>query len=481
MIPLAISLDKSAAVPLKEQLADELRDAITSGRLRAGQKLPSLRALAEILDVSKSVVSECYEQLISEGLLTSAAKSGTYVACDLLADGSAAGLAVRAPVFSGSSFGARIEAGRRIVEAESQALSIVSEVEVNEFPLEQWRSLLYRVCMSDNGELLQSTDIRGLLSLREAVAQYLQKWRGIVCDPEEVIVTGGSTQAINLACRLLINEGDTVAFEDPGHSAARRIVTAYGAQLLPVRVDAEGLVMQQLESDTRLQAPKFVYATPGQQLPCGVVLSPGRRQNLLDWSDRTGAYVLEDDCNLGFLFGDEPTPALKSIRPDRVVYVGTFSTSLFPSIRTGYMVVPSRLSNCLIRAKSLLDRPTISILHHVLADFMKQGGFEKYVRKMRTLYEKRFSVASEVLQSLFGEKVSFSPRQSGLYMTLQFSLDTADFDLESLALSARLPLSSTAPFYCGDGRAGEFVFGYSRLPPDEIERRLKHFAALLDE
>src|SRR6516162_4624703 len=346
---LAIHLDKNSQQPLHQQLYHELRHSILNGRLSAGQRIPSTRMLSKSLGVSRATVTLTYEQLISEGYLQTAIGSGTSISTHLPDD------LLQAPSISNT---------RRITESASRfQLSAYGEAlfnftrqddeppllfnfrycrpAVDQFPVDEWRRLLQRHCQRGRSELLDyADDGKGYRPLREAIARYLGRARAVNCTPDRILIVNGSQQALQLAAQVLLNRGDNVIIEDPGYLGARHAFVTQGARLNAVAVDENGMRTDRLPSGTA----KLLYVTPSHQFPTGAILSLPRRLELLAWAERSGALVIEDDYDSEFRYDARPIPSLQGLAPrENVLYVGTFSKVLFPSLRIGYIVVPSTL------------------------------------------------------------------------------------------------------------------------------------------
>ncbi len=407
---LAIALDNNTAIPLHQQLYEELRRAILSGRLLPRQRIPSTRSLAKSLGISRTTVTSCYEQLLSEGYLETIVGSGTYVCAQLPDD-----LLHSTPVESVQKTVSPIQLSKYATRLADMDTSLMSEPDLqisfrygrpafDQFPMQTWRKLLPRHCRENSTWLDYATDALGYKPLREAIARYLSRSRAVQCEPEQVIITNGTQQALYLIMRLSIELGDAIALEDPGYLSARRIFLSQGAKLLPVRVDESGLMVKDLAKYAN-ESIKLVYVTPSHQFPTGAILSLPRRLELLAWAQQNSAMIIEDDYDSEYRYGDRPIPALQGLaQTDSVLYIGTFSKVLFPSLRIGYLVLPPSLISLFARAKWLSDRSLPSLEQQVLADFIEQGHIDRHIRKMRSLYDLRRQALVQALKANFGEK-----------------------------------------------------------------------------
>jgi GntR family transcriptional regulator / MocR family aminotransferase len=394
---LAIVLDSQAAIPLYKKLYEELRQAILDGRLSPGQRVPSTRSLAKSLKVSRITVTQSYEQLIDEGYLQAIAGSGTFVSTQLpdklLHSDSHSSMpkAVR-PSIKLSQYGAEL-AQINIPIAREPDLSIsfrYGQPAFERFPLELWRKLLSRHCRSSEGWLDYATDPLGHKPLREAIATYLSRARAVRCSSEQILIVNGTQQALDLIARLLVDVNDTVAQEEPSYLTTRRhIFLARGAKLLSIPVDESGLIVEQLTKHPADKI-KLVYVTPSHQFPTGAVLSLSRRLELLAWAQQTGATIVEDDYDSEYRYEGQPIPALQGLgNSNTVLYTGSFSKILFPSLRIGYLVLPLQLVPVFARAKWLADRQLPLLEQYVLADFINEGHLDRHIRRIRLYYDER--------------------------------------------------------------------------------------------
>src|SRR5215208_4673656 len=411
-----IALDAESAETLYRQVYRAIRAAILEGRLGPRTRLPSTRGLARDLGVSRSTVVQAYEQLRAEGYVDGRIGSGTRVSAmvpdSLLrlhdargarpappalssgAGGTAGGTAgVAAGAFAGrpSARGEALAAvPRRLLDVRWLAPRAfrggVPAVDV--FPVEIWGRLMARRWRLTPPRLLSYGDPFGHPPLRAAVAEYLNAARGVRCTPEQVLITAGSQQALDLCARTLLDPGDRAWVEDPGYLGARGAIVAAGAQPVPVPVDAEGLDVA--AGRERCPRARLAFVTPSRQLPLGMTMSASRRLALLEWAARAGAWVIEDDYDSEFRYASRPLAALQGLDPHGcVLYVGTFSKVMFPSLRLGYLVVPPRLAEAFAAARHFADYCPPYLEQAVMSDFITEGHFERHIRRMRTIYRER--------------------------------------------------------------------------------------------
>ena len=482
---LAIALDNNTAIPLHQQLYEELRRAILSGRLLPRQRIPSTRSLAKSLGISRTTVTSCYEQLLSEGYLETIVGSGTYVCAQLPDD-----LLHSTPVESVQKTVSPIQLSKYAARLADMDTSLMSEPDLqisfrygrpafDHFPMQTWRKLLSRHCRENSTWLDYATDALGYKPLREAIARYLSRSRAVQCEPEQVIITNGTQQALYLIMRLLIELGDAIALEDPGYLSARRIFLSQGAKLLPIRVDESGLVVKDLAKYAN-ESIKLVYVTPSHQFPTGSILSLPRRLELLAWAQQNSAMIIEDDYDSEYRYGDRPIPALQGLaQTDLVLYIGTFSKVLFPSLRIGYLVLPPSLISLFARAKWLSDRSLPSLEQQVLTDFIEQGHIDRHIRKMRSLYDLRRQALVQALKANFGEKAKILGEKAGLHLMVRLQTHLTDEEIIQRAARVGVGMMSAQPSYLNANCAGEFIFGYSELRQEQIQQGISRVAQVL--
>jgi GntR family transcriptional regulator / MocR family aminotransferase len=500
---LAITIDQRSATPLHKQLYDELRRAILTGRLKPGERVPSTRGLSQSLGVSRATVTQSYEQLLSEGYLRSATGSGTFVGCELPDE-----LLKTKPVEKSRPPAAQQETGRQI-ELSRYGASIADSVPfeppepetlinfrtgrpaLDEFPLQQWRRLTLKHYRAKDGSMLDVKDCslldyadgsQGYEPLREAIAGYLRHARAVKCGADQVVIVNGAQQALDLIAKLLIDRGDPVAIENPGYLGARRVFLAHGAELTPTPVDESGIVVDALTSKSK-GGLKLVYVTPSHQFPTGVTLTLPRRLDLLCWAEKTGAMIVEDDYDSEFRFGSRPIPSLQGLASgDSVIYVGTFSKVLFPSLRVGYLVAAPSLARVLARAKWLADRQTPMIDQRVLADFINEGHLERHLRRMRTLYDRRRQTLVYSLETHFGDRVTILGENAGMSLMIRLRCKLDDEEVTRRARASGVGLVSARLYYLDQERPsnmGEFVLGYAGLSERRIREGARRLAKIL--
>jgi GntR family transcriptional regulator / MocR family aminotransferase len=481
----AITLDSNSAVPLHQQLYKELRYCILTGRLSPGKRIPSTRSLSLSLGVSRATVIQAYDQLFSEGYLETVAGSGTFV-CTQLPDELLCSKPVelnekilRPPAKLNQYAIALSETENvpRFTEGNAPINFRYGRPAFDKFPIQLWRRLLSRYSCSNLTWLDYSTDPLGYKPLREAIARHLSS-RAVKCDSEQVLIVNGTQQALDLIMRLLIEPGDVIALEDPGYLSARLIFQTHGAKLLPISVDESGLHLKEL---INFKEPiPLVYVTPSHQFPTGAILSLSRRLELLAWAQQTGGFIIEDDYDSEYRYGSRPIPALQGLDcSDSVLYIGTFSKVLFPSLRIGYLVLPKNLVSVFARAKWLCDRHLPILEQQVLAEFINEGHLERHIRKMRSLYERRCQVLVKALNFHFGDRATILGEKAGIHLMVKLYTHNSDEEIIQQAAQMGVGMMSAAAHYLKSHPGGEFIFGYGELTEQQLAEGIRRLAEII--
>lgn len=454
--PLILELDPRGA-PLFRQIYEGVRDAIRSGRLRPGSRLPATRTLAEELRVSRSTVVLAFEHLIAEGYVTGRRGTGSFIARRLPDEAIAGRTTVvtmrdtsdeprRAPVSRLAKLVRQQITGSELVRRSPVPFRL-GEPALDAFPLKLWQQLQAKWRRSAPS-LLGYGGALGYRPLREAIASYLGASRGVRAGADQVILTRGSQQAIDLIARLLLDAGDAVWIEDPGYLAARALFECAGACLVPVPVDDEGLdVATGME---RAPDARLAYVAPSHQFPLGVTMSLDRRRALLEWA-RAGRWIVEDDYDGEFRYAGRPLASLQGLDDcGRVLYIGTFSKTMFPAMRLGYVVMPPDLVDVFARARAVFDHLAPSTEQVALTDFIEGEHFARHIRRMRALYlERQEALVSRARGELAG-LLHVQPVDTGMHLVAQL----ADGSLDDIAVSRRAHAAglevSPLSLYCID-------------------------------
>jgi GntR family transcriptional regulator / MocR family aminotransferase len=471
----AFVLDRASSEPLHRQIYDQWRQGILTGRFRCAQRVPSTRDLCLALEVSRSTVTQAYDQLIAEGYLESSRGSGTFV-CRELPDEllrpnhKHVPRTETAPAIRLSRYGAGLNEDFSYPPSPPGFIRLTQwRPDLGLFPLSVWRKLVMRRLRSPTPELFDYSDqSAGYGPLREEIAAYVSRSRAVRCTAEQVIIVNGSAQGIDLCVRLLLERGDEVAIENPGYQGAHRIFAGYGARLQPARIDENGIVIRDLGKKARL-----VYVTPSHQFPTGVAMSLARRLELLEWTRQHNAVLIEDDYDSEFRYSGPPLPSLQGLAAGvAVIYIGTFSKIMFPSLRLGYVIAPASLVSSFRRAKWLADRHTPVPEQAALADFISEGHLERHVRRMRRIYGERRNALVESLQRHFGDRVTIYGDAAGMHVLVRFE----DEGIAEKAAAVKVQLLSSASCYLTSPPRGEYIVGFSSTSERSIREGIRRLA-----
>jgi GntR family transcriptional regulator/MocR family aminotransferase len=464
------------------RLQKAIRQMIVEGAVRERDRLPSTRTLSAELRVARDTLEAAYRQLEAEGFLTRRHGSGTFVAKldrDTL-ETSRPGSRRKAraqpgPQASLSNRGTAIW-GRGGVVDQTTALPFAAAMpDVKPFPLDTWRRLTSRILRGNGQVALMYGDAQGYLPLREEISRYLAAHRGVRCKAEQVIVLNSSQQALSIIASLLLDPGDPVAIEDPGYHGARSVFAAAGVSLHPVPVDGSGLRFQDLlECGKEMRA---VYLTPSHHYPTGVTLSLDRRLALIDWAARNERWIIEDDYDSEYRYDGLPVSAIQGLDSnERVLYVGTFSKVLFPSLRLAYLVLPERLTPTFVTARTLIDGQSSMINQMVLAQFMAEGHFTAHIRHMRQIYRARrdaFMVSFARHLAPFADAV---PPAGGLHVACKLKPGLSEDVTVQAAQSAGIELPTLRRLYAGPHADEGWLMGFAALTAHEIDDAIRRLS-----
>lgn len=393
-----------------------LRDAIIAGGFAGGARLPSTRALADDLGVSRTTVLQAFDLLVAEGFAVVRSTSGTHAARNLPR------VPRRTPATVRSDLAPpRLSRGAQAILEELEALGgrfrpvpfATGLAALEDFPVERWTRAVARQWRRHPHAMLGFVNACGYAPLREAIAQYAMTARGVRCTPEQVVIVNGAQHGVEMIARLLLDPGDQVWVEEPGYIPMRGTLRALGATLVPVPVDEHGMDVH--EAERRAPRARMALVTPSYNAPLGVALSLDRRLALLDWAARADAWVVEDDWNGEFRYDGEAIPAVQGLdESGRVIYVGSFSKILAPGLRIGYLVVPPALIDPVRQTRRASDIHTAVPIQAVLADFLSSGSFARHVRRMRELYRARQATLVDLARSITGGLLEVQPASAGM-------------------------------------------------------------------
>jgi GntR family transcriptional regulator/MocR family aminotransferase len=478
---------------LQRQLYRALRDAILGGRLPPGARLPATRVLSRDLGLSRNTVLLACEQLLAEGYATPRPRSGLFVVDELPARSAAANRPTKLRLDERTPPPALSAIARRLAEAVAPGRATWSpwpgtlpydfrygEPSFADLPLETWTRMLGRRARRLSARRLAYQAPGGAAELREALAGYLARARGVVCSPEQIVVVHGSQQAIDLTTRLLVDPGTRVVLEEPHYTGFSVCLRAAGAAIEYVPVDDAGL---QTDLLARVRHARLACVTPSHQYPAGSVLSLPRRLALLDWAADSSAYVLEDDYDGEFRFDAKPLACLQALdRTGRVIYTGTASKLLFPALRIGWLVTPPALTPHFLDTKALADTGTPTLEQLALADFIAGGHLERHARRARIRTAARRAVLLDTVESELGTRARIRGASAGLHVLLELPAVRAR-DVSRLRTACRqhgVGVYPATPFYAKPPAHAELLLGYAALDESQIREGIRRLARAIE-
>lgn len=484
---MLITLDRRSTKSLQEQLFEQIRQQILDGRLKADSPVPSSRNLAQQLNISRNSVTFAYERLINEGYLITRPMVGTYVSAALPEHAMSASAPPDAVRITESRPPTRL--GPAAFKGRPHSILNNSRIPIDfwpqrtdprAFPLKAWRRFILHSLATAGHNLTEYGDPCGLMALRTAIAEHVAVTRDIHIRPEQVVIVAGAQLALNLALRVLTREGDGVLIENPCSQGAAYLFESLNLKLHPVDVDDHGLQSTQLAA---IEA-QIAYVMPSHQFPMGATLSLERRMALLQWAERTGAFIIEDDYDNEFHYDGSPLPALKAMSAENVIYLGTFSKSLGAGLRTGYAIFPDHLSNAAAAAKALLDNGQVWLEQAALAEFLHNGGFIRHLRRVRLSYLLRRNTLVSALRKQFGSVLLRGPG-AGTHLAWKLPAGWPPaHEIASIARSRNIGVytvqSGGGHEYRGSAYENEWLLlGYASLSEEQIEAGIRRFSDVL--
>ncbi|HEV2675137.1 MAG TPA: PLP-dependent aminotransferase family protein [Aliidongia sp.] len=472
---LSIVIDRRSPRPIGTQLYMAVRDLMLAGAIAPGARLPASRTLARDLGLSRTTVIDAFDRLIAEGLVEARVGSGAFVSTVLNAERPR-----RAPIEAPPALPHkahlsetmrwavdRFSERSRLPHAPRAFVTALPAFDV--FPMAQWARLAAKHWRGDRESVMGYGAPFGYAPLREAVAAHLRANRGIACEQAQIFIVGGAQQAFHLIGSVLLNPGDKVWFENPGAIGARNSLLASGADLVPVPVDSEGLRVD--EGLRRSPDFRLAFVTPSHHQPLGHVMSLERRFALLRSAEQAGAWIIEDDYDGEFFFGRRPPPTLKSVdRTGLVIYVGTFSKSLFPALRLGFMLVPPSLVETFERVSAAFVQGVPTSNQAIVADFIEEGHFATHIRRMRRIYEERHDTLCDAAARDLGDLLQVMRSDSGLHTIGLLRRDLSEIAVARAAAERDITVSPIARFSIEPIALKGLVLGFGGIPPAVIRR-----------
>lgn len=494
-----IRLDRASAEPLHQQLYRQIRDELRSGSFIDGaSRLPSSRALAADLGISRLTVNLAFSKLHAEGYLRSKAKSGTFVVYPLpesflSAEKFTTGRVRRGGSEEDSAIESRVRISDRVKAIPDQrvgkqfdlgatgagaGISLVPSIPaVDEFPLGVWERLRAQALAKKGAHLLRYASNRGDPDLRNALAAYLCDFRAARCHPEQIVIVGGMQQAMLISATALLNQGEPAWIEDPCYQQTRRVLTLAGARIIPKPLDDQGIVISRSPKES---FPKLIYVTPSHEFPLGMTMTFQRRTALLDFARAHNAFVFEDDYDAEFRFTGPPLPSLQGIdHSGRVIYAGTMSKILCPSLRLGYIVAPEPLVDSFIKIRSAMDQHSSPIDQATLARFITEGFFLSHIKRMRKLYSDRRDFFIEQFNKLLGDCFTLQVPEAGLNIVAWLKREEDFQKIRRISLDIGVRPSALS-FFCIQAKLkAAFVFGFAAWTPAQIRESLVKLASAI--
>ncbi|HEY6803046.1 MAG TPA: PLP-dependent aminotransferase family protein [Pyrinomonadaceae bacterium] len=471
-----LHINLSAGKNLSAEIYRQVRHAIADGRLRPGDCLPASRDLARSLRVSRTTVTVAYDRLVGEGFLISRVGAGTYVsdhfkpAVNKTRESTKDALSAR-HIWESVSVNKPFER-----KAKFDFRSGLPDVSM--FPHDAWRRLINREMRLEIKTRGIYEYAAGVMSLREAIARHIGVSRGVQTSAEDVTITNGAQQALDVIGRCLIESGDVVAVEDPGYTPPIQLFKSLGARVKGVQVDEQGIVVDALPRDTRL-----VYVTPSHQYPLGVTMSLPRRLALLEWAAQHNVAIIEDDYDSEFRFEERPLePLLTLDNSGRVIYVGSFSKTLLPTLRLGFLVTPSSLTLAVHKVKYVSDWHTPTVPQAALARFIDDGGFARHIRKVGRVYAERRELIKDILNRDFARLLTVAPSIAGLHISALTELTSEEIAATvERGFAQGVAVQQLARFAVEHPPRVGLMFGYGAIQTDQIREGLKRLGACLPD
>ncbi|MFZ6862029.1 PLP-dependent aminotransferase family protein [Undibacterium sp. Ji67W] len=476
------TLSTEPVKPVNRQVYQIIREAVLAGMLPVGLQLPSSRDLAKELGMSRKTVTHAYEQLIAEGYIETRRGAGSFIA-DTVPDQIAElppenKIDKNAETSNGlSRRGQQLVSNAGVNDLQWGAF-MPGVPDVTLFPNRIWSRLQNKVWRRSRVELLTYGQAGGHLPLREAVADYLRVARSVNCTPQQVLITTGIHQSIDLIIKLLGESGDRAWVEDPCYWGIRSVLQSQGIKPVALPVDAEGMCLQ--AKDLRFP-PRFIVVTPSHQYPLGPVMSLSRRRTLLEYAASQQAWIIEDDYDSEFRYGSRPLASLQGMDVhQRVLYMGTFTKTMFPGLRIGFLVVPEALANAFETGHSELYRGGQMFTQAILAEFMREGHFASHIRKMRLLYAERIKILQQSIHQHFGDQFSTSGGEAGLHLALVLPKGYDDVAISKTARARGIVVRPLSRYYMhpNTARTG-LLLGYACVPNEQIGPAFDTLASII--
>jgi GntR family transcriptional regulator / MocR family aminotransferase len=482
--PPLIAVNRHSPRPLHRQIYDAFRSTIVARTLSSGQRIPSTRALATELGISRIPVLNAYAQLLAEGYFEAHVGAGTFVSSSLPVQ-------PLMPVDSSSSSQKTVSRSRRLARSSlalppyrrepwlrNHGAFSASQPALDLFPLKIWANLVARHARHPRGRSLEYGDPMGLKQLRDVIAVYLRTARAVRCEPAQIMIVSGSQQALDISVRVLLNAGDSIWVEEPGYWLARHVLTSAGCRIVPVPVDTEGLDVA--AGIQRSRTARAALVAPSHQFPLGVTMSASRRLQLLNWARQADSWIIEDDYDSEYRYESKPVASLQGLDDSsRVIYIGTFSKVLFPALRVGYLVIPADLVDHFLAMRHAMDVSPPQLSQAVLADFIAEGHFSRHIRKMRALYGERRGILVESLERDLDSRLRVIGNMAGMHLAVTLPKGCEDREIAQRAAEQSLWLWPLSPAYIAKPAQPGFILGFGSTSAPDIPGAVRHLRKLI--
>jgi GntR family transcriptional regulator/MocR family aminotransferase len=479
-----LEIDRRCGVPIYRQIEDFLRKMILGGALLPSQKLPSTRELALELGVSRITIKSVYEQLISEGYVQGKTGAGTFVSKGLDSETPVVpSIQITEKEYLDGNFSQTAE-HISLSQASTRYGSIMpfrpGVPALDKFPIKKWSKYISRATTKSDLANLSYGGLLGSKKLRTSIAHHLADSRGMKVDPEQILITSGAQQAFVLISYVLMNKNDSIWYENPGHIAGRDVMKIAGGHVSPVPIDNEGLNLPY--AILNFPKPKLIFTTPSHQQPLGITMSLTRRLALLKYAAKNDSWVIEDDYDSEFRYRGRPLPALAALdNVGRVLYVGTFSKSLFPSVRIGYVVLPEMLMDAFAKTRNILGQTSSAITEEALSNFMDDGAFAEHIRKMRRLYRDRRDILIKALQEYCCNILVPQPTDAGMHIIADLKNGMTDRFAHSKLLNSDIDSLPLSIYYNGPVERKALVLGFSGIQKSLIPKLVNEMSRVLSD
>ncbi|GAA0179725.1 PLP-dependent aminotransferase family protein [Clostridium sediminicola] len=436
MLNITPIINTNSSIPLYMQIYEYIKNEIVRGNIPSGSKLPSIRALSGDMNVSKNTVNSAYQQLLAEGYIVSKNKSGFFIQNidkELLK---------------------RLDENNTRIEKNTQQLKEIinydfsnGQVDLNSFPFATFRKIMSKSILPEEKDLLLYGDHKGDLELRSQIAKYIYQSRGVICSPQQILIGAGTQQSLSILSLILSKISKSIAFEDPGYIGARLVFQHNGFYINPIPVADDGINLEILKKSKS----KIMYITPSHQFPLGTVMPISKRLELLKWASNENAFIIEDDYDGEFRYKGKPIPALQSLdSKGKVIYLGTFSKSLMPSMRISYLVLPENILNIYEENFRIYEQPVPRINQKALQIFIQEGHWHKHLKKCRSIYKKKQDTLINSINKYFGDKAKIIGADSGLHILIRVSNDMDESELLNSARNKGIKVNPTSIYYMNE-------------------------------